>query len=110
MPCFCTTLFNKVWIWALSTPLPRCCIPILPADVLERIEDVVLNRRSDGAERLIELAETMKNQESSSEPSAQQIAQQAWRTASVQERLKTRVGERHWRLPRRGSGRGSSVV
>ncbi|MEG0456402.1 MAG: dihydropteroate synthase, partial [Bacteroides sp.] len=60
----------------------------IPADVLERIEDVVLNRRPDGAERLIELAETMKNQESSSEPSAQQIAQQAWRTASVQERLK----------------------
>ncbi|MEG1403048.1 methionine synthase [Bacteroides sp.] len=60
----------------------------IPADVLERIEDVVLNRRPDGAERLIELAETMKNQGSSSEPSAQQIAQQAWRTASVQERLK----------------------
>lgn len=33
----------------------------IPADVLERIEDVVLNRRPDAAERLIETAEAMKN-------------------------------------------------
>ncbi|MGL5980198.1 MAG: methionine synthase [Phocaeicola sp.] len=33
----------------------------IPADVLERIEDVVLNRRPDGAERLIEIAEKQKN-------------------------------------------------
>lgn len=33
----------------------------IPADVLERIEDVVLNRRPDAAERLIETAESMKN-------------------------------------------------
>lgn len=32
----------------------------IPADVLERIEDVVLNRRPDGAERLIETAEQLK--------------------------------------------------
>ena len=32
----------------------------IPADVLERIEDVVLNRRSDAAERLIEMAEKLK--------------------------------------------------
>ena len=33
----------------------------IPADVLERIEDVVLNRRPDAAERLIETAEALKN-------------------------------------------------
>ena len=32
----------------------------IPADVLEKIEDVVLNRRPDAAERLIELAEALK--------------------------------------------------
>lgn len=32
----------------------------IPADVLERIEDVVLNRRPDAAERLIETAEHLK--------------------------------------------------
>lgn len=32
----------------------------IPADILERIEDVVLNRRADAAERLIETAERLK--------------------------------------------------
>ena len=32
----------------------------IPTDVLEKIEDVVLNRRPDAAERLIELAESLK--------------------------------------------------
>ena len=32
----------------------------IPADILERIEDVVLNRRPDAAERLIETAERLK--------------------------------------------------
>lgn len=32
----------------------------IPVDILEKIEDVVLNRRPDAAERLIELAETLK--------------------------------------------------
>ena len=60
----------------------------LSPDVLERIEDVVLNRRPDAAERLIELAESLKDHGASSEPSAQQAAQQAWRNGSVHERLK----------------------
>lgn len=32
----------------------------IPVDILEKIEDVVLNRRPDAAERLIELAEALK--------------------------------------------------
>ena len=35
----------------------------IPADLLERIEDVVLNRRADAAERLIEVAESAKQQQ-----------------------------------------------
>lgn len=56
----------------------------IPADVLERIEDVVLNRRPDAAERLIELAETLKNQATG----GSDVRHDAWRDAPVQERLK----------------------
>jgi 5-methyltetrahydrofolate--homocysteine methyltransferase len=59
----------------------------IPANVLERIEDVVLNRRPDAAERLIELAEAMKA-ELSNAPGAQQERHDAWRDADVRERLK----------------------
>jgi 5-methyltetrahydrofolate--homocysteine methyltransferase len=57
----------------------------IPADVLEHIEDVVLNRRPDAAERLIELAEVLKS--SSANASAQSSNQQAWRETTVEERL-----------------------
>ena len=59
----------------------------IPADTLEKIEDVVLNRRPDAAERLIELAEALK--ETMGGTSGQvAVKQDAWREESVQERLK----------------------
>jgi len=58
----------------------------IPADVLEKIEDVVLNRRPDAAERLIELAETLKN-ELGSPASGPTVVQNAWRQGSLEERL-----------------------
>jgi 5-methyltetrahydrofolate--homocysteine methyltransferase len=58
----------------------------IPADVLERIEDVVLNRRPDAAERLIETAEALKAQASASASAAEQH-HDAWRDATVEERL-----------------------
>ena len=59
----------------------------IPADVLEKIEDVVLNRRPDAAERLIELAESLKANmsETAGQPA---VKQDAWREGTVQERLK----------------------
>lgn len=58
----------------------------IPEDILERVEDVVLNRRKDAAERLIELAEQMKNlQQADAE---KQVHHDAWRDASLEERLK----------------------
>lgn len=62
----------------------------IPADVLERIEDVVLNRRSDAAERLIETAERLKAEkevEKAGGTSASASAQQAWRSGTLEERL-----------------------
>ncbi len=54
----------------------------IPADVLERIEDVVLNRRPDAAERLIETAEALKN----TATGAEVVKQDAWREEPVVEK------------------------
>ncbi len=59
----------------------------IPSDVLEKIEDVVLNRRPDAAERLIELADRMKAK-GEEHPSASVTTALQWRANSVQERLK----------------------
>lgn len=57
----------------------------IPADVLERIEDVVLNRRPDAAERLIETAEALKNTTSAGTDTSRQ---DTWREEpSVEKRL-----------------------
>lgn len=56
-------------------------------DILEKIEDVVLNRRSDAAERLIETAESLKT-ESKEFAGNRSIAIDAWRDESLEERLK----------------------
>ncbi len=59
----------------------------IPADVLERIEDVVLNRRSDAAERLVEVAERLKAERNEAGSAGAQT-HQAWREdTGVEERL-----------------------
>ena len=59
----------------------------IPADVLERIEDVVLNRRPDAAERLVETAERLKAGQESAK-SQDVDARLAWReNTSVEARL-----------------------
>lgn len=53
----------------------------LPADLLEIVEDVVLNRRPDATERLITFAETLKKQDKKEEKTDE------WRNSSVEERI-----------------------
>jgi 5-methyltetrahydrofolate--homocysteine methyltransferase len=53
----------------------------LPPELLERVEDVVLNRREDATERLVTFAETVKSQ---GKVATEDLA---WRDASVEERL-----------------------
>ena len=53
----------------------------IPRDLLERVEDVLLNRRPDATERLVEFAESFKGQ------SKEQVEDLAWRAAPVGERL-----------------------
>ena len=60
----------------------------IPADVLERIEDVVLNRRPDAAERLIETAERLKAEKENKDTSAAAVNHLKWREGTtVEERL-----------------------
>lgn len=55
----------------------------IPKDFLERVEDVVLNKRPDATERLIEFAEKIKGQgEKTSE-----VAEEEWRKGTLQERI-----------------------
>ena len=61
----------------------------IPADLLQSLEDVVLNRRPDAAERLVEKAEQLKAEAArQSEAGLSDGAQQSWRHASPEERLK----------------------
>lgn len=60
----------------------------IPSDILERIEDVVLNRRPDAAERLIETAEKLKAEKENVGEQQAAVSHLAWREGTtVEERL-----------------------
>lgn len=54
----------------------------IPKDLLERIEDVLFNRREDSTERLVEFAESVKA------GGKAKVKDTAWRQGSVEDRLK----------------------
>ncbi|MBX7165663.1 MAG: methionine synthase [Pirellulales bacterium] len=54
----------------------------IPAELRERVEDVLLNRRDDATERLIELAESVKSQGKTAA-----TTEDAWRSEPVEKRL-----------------------
>ena len=72
---------------AIVNPATSVLYSDIPADVLECIEDVVLNRRQDAAERLIEMAEALKAASSNVE-FTQSVSQQVWRKGTIEERLR----------------------
>src|ERR1700736_983912 len=53
----------------------------IPKDLLELVEDVLLNRRPDSTERLVEFAEKVKG------AGKTQVKDEAWRAESVEQRL-----------------------
>jgi 5-methyltetrahydrofolate--homocysteine methyltransferase len=53
----------------------------IPKDLRERVEDVLLNRRQDATERLVKLAETIKQKDEV------EVAEDEWRKGTVEERL-----------------------
>jgi 5-methyltetrahydrofolate--homocysteine methyltransferase len=54
----------------------------IPKDLLERVEDVILNRRDDATERLLDFAESVKGGEGKV-----QVKNLEWRKAPLQERI-----------------------
>ncbi len=54
----------------------------IPKDLLEYVEDVLLNRRNDATERLVNFAETVKGKK------VEKVEEQEWRSLPVEERLK----------------------
>jgi 5-methyltetrahydrofolate--homocysteine methyltransferase len=54
----------------------------IPKDLLERVEDVILNRRDDATERLLDFAENVKGDVKNNEKAVQE-----WRSGTIQERL-----------------------
>ena len=54
----------------------------IPKDLLEHVEDVILNRRDDATERLLDFAENVKGG-----PKATEKEIQEWRLGTVQERI-----------------------
>lgn len=54
----------------------------IPKELLERVEDVILNRRDDATERLLDFAENVKGDVKNNEKAVQE-----WRSGTIQERL-----------------------
>jgi 5-methyltetrahydrofolate--homocysteine methyltransferase len=55
-------------------------------ELLSRVEDVIFNRRDDATDRLLELAEKIKEADAGNERAAPEA--EAWRSTPVEERLK----------------------
>ena len=53
----------------------------IPKDLLEHVEDVILNRRDDATERLLDFASTVKGSKK------ERVADLSWRENSVQDRI-----------------------
>ncbi len=53
----------------------------IPKDLLARVEDVILDRRDDATERLLDFAETVKGTKKA------QVVDDAWRSLPLQERI-----------------------
>ncbi len=69
----------------------------IPKDLLERVEDVLLNRRPDAADRLTEFAESVKSAEQEGQGQGPGLARRAGRGAA-----QARPDHGHRRLHRRG--------
>ena len=82
--------------FGIVNPATKVAYGDIPVDQLEILEDVVLNRKADAAERLIELAdqikqqqEALKNGAAAGGAAAVSKAQPEWRKEDVAKRLST---------------------
>lgn len=80
--------------FGIVNPATKVAYGDIPAGHLEVIEDVVLNRKADAAERMIELATRIKEEEDAAKAAMQDgaatrqgVKAEAWRSGTVDERL-----------------------
>lgn len=82
--------------FGIVNPATKVAYTDIPAERLEIIEDVILNRRSGAAEALTELADEVRAEQEAAKNNLQQTSpsadaapgtQQQWRQGSVEERL-----------------------
>ena len=59
-PCSSITPSKPAWTWASSTPASWRFTKTSSRELRELVEDVILNRRPDATERLVEAAETLQ--------------------------------------------------
>ena len=71
--------------FGIVNPAAQVAYADIPADVVAAIDDVLLNRRADATERLIEVAERVKAEKVGG--GGYTAAADAWRGGSVEERL-----------------------
>ncbi len=74
---------RMAWIWGSSTPGSWRFTTTYPLNC-DAVEDVILNRRDDGTERLLELAEKYRGSKTDDTANAQQAE---WRSWEVNKRL-----------------------
>jgi 5-methyltetrahydrofolate--homocysteine methyltransferase len=67
---------------AIINPTQLMVYQDIPADLLEKVEDVLFDRRPDASDRLIEFAETLKGT-----GKKEKVKDEAWRAGTVEERL-----------------------
>ena len=82
--------------FGIVNPATKVAYGDIPEDQLEILEDVVLNRKADAAERLVELADRIKQEQEAKKngsamgtTTAVVAAEPEWRKADVAERLAT---------------------
>ena len=74
---------GRAWTWASSTPARSSSTTRSTRSCASAIEDVVLNRRPDAAERLLEIAEEYRRRPARSA----EVAAEEWRSLPVGERI-----------------------
>ena len=99
-PSSCTTPSRPAWTWRSSTPGALEVYDEVPELLRDRIEDVILNRRPDSTERLLEIADDYAG-----DGSVKEVATEEWRSPAGRRADHPRAGEGHRRSSSRTTPR-----
>ena len=85
---FCTTRFEAGMDMGIVNAGQLAIYADLPGDLRDAVEDVVLNRRDDATERLLDVAENYKGQASGAKAKARDLS---WRELTVDKATRVRA-------------------